>query len=272
MSADPPPPRPRKRAASRRTSAGDEPVAAAIVEPSPAAPAAHDGEHHDGEHHDGEHHHDRFRTVLAVLIALISVMGAITTWRAEVAGSEAGQDNSQGQIVAATAAGLRQQQLAEALSEAHAAQRSYEDQKNFTLREQEANQASADVAEQLRFEAQEDNSVALKLLDLGFWSPDYVAHSTVELPTSVQYDVERRVNDLMREQEVDTDSQRWYDSANEELTTRNQLYGVDLLLVVALALVAIAQIVRRRRTAYAWALPGGSLFLAGLVLFALVEA
>ncbi len=262
-----------KKATARKASVKKASVPSPLVAPAVAPPSA--PEHSSGEPQAAHHQpsSDRFRVVLAILIALISVMGAITTWRAEVAGSDAGEANSEGEVVAATAAGQRQQYLATALSQAHAAQRSYEDEKQFTFNENEAKLAtSTAVSTQLRLLAQEDNDVALKLLDLGYWTPDYVPHSTAQLPTSVDYDINRQVDDLMRENEVDTDSQRWYDEATAALTTRNQLYGVDLLLVLALALMALAQIVRRRRTAMIWAAPGGVLFVAALILFTVIEA
>jgi hypothetical protein len=262
-----------KEAPARKVAAAASvPLVSLSPQPAPAAESPHPEAPAHTEVHAGHATPDRFRTVLAILIAFVSVMGAITTWRAEVSGSEAGQANSEGQIVEATAAGELQQFLAEAQAQAHAAQVSYEDQRLYTIDERQAATASPAVAAQLRLEAIEDNAVALKLLDLRFWTVDYVAHNATQLPTSVTYDVNRQVSDLMRENEVDTNSQRWYDDANADLNTRNQLYGLDLLLVMSLALMAIAQIVRRRRSAWLWAAPGGALLVAALALFIVVEA
>jgi hypothetical protein len=214
----------------------------------------------------------RLRTAFAFLIALISITGALVTWRAEVAGSEAGRADREGTIVAVTAEGDRQQAEAQARAEGRAAQRAYEayaaSQIYKKVRDAADTQSAYGAAE--RKFLQEDG-VAVKLTD-GYFVLDFVKHNAFGYPTAPAYDVDRRTTDLLAQGQSETDSQRFFDEADHLESTRSDLFAIDVALVVALALIAIAQVTRRRRTALMWAAPGLVLFLAATALFAAVEA
>ena len=237
-------------------------------EVSPAV-AAEEIEQVEADEHASES--GLLRTVLAVLIALISITGALVTWRAEVAGSEAGRADREGTIVAVTAQGARQQAEAQARAEARAAQRAYE-----------ANSAG-NIAQKVRDNAQsvgeydaanrrflQENGVAIKLTD-GYFILDFVQHDEFGYVTNPEYDVQGRVADLLAQRQTETDSKRYFEEADDMEGQRSNLYALDVALVLALALIAIGQVTRRRNAAIAWAAPGTVLFLTAAVLFVVVE-
>lgn len=212
------------------------------------------------------------RTALAVLIALISVTGALVTWRAEVAGSEAGRADREGTIVAVTAEGARQQAEAQARAEGRAAQRAYEAHAASLIDKQVRDTATSVAAfDEANRRFLQDDGVALKLTD-GYFVLDFVKHDSSGYVTDPGYDVNGRVADLLAQGQTETDSGRYFAEADRLESSRSKLFALDVALVVALALVAIGQVTRRRRMALGWAAPGLLLFLTATVLFAAVEA
>ncbi|MDQ1697804.1 MAG: hypothetical protein QOJ03_3157, partial [Frankiaceae bacterium] len=117
----------------------------------------------------------------------------------------------------------------------------------------------------------QEDDVALKLTD-GYFVLDFVKHNEFGYPTDPAYDVDRRVDDLLAQGQTETDSARFFAEADQMETSRSKLFAIDVGLVVALALIAIGQVTRRRRNALMWAAPGLVLFVAATVLFVAVEA
>lgn len=246
----------------------DMPTVPPPPEVSPAVAAAAIGEAEHGER-DGES--NRLRTVLAILIALISITGALVTWRAEVAGSEAGRADREGTIVAVSAEGARQQAEAQARAEARAAQRAYETNSagNIyqTVRDNADSTGEYDAANRKYLQ---ENGVAIKLTD-GYFVLDFVEHDDFGYVTNPEYDVDGRVADILAQQQTETDSERFFEEADAMESRRGDLYALDVMLVLALALIAVGQLTRRRQTAIAWAVPGTALFLVATALFIVVE-
>jgi hypothetical protein len=271
-------PPPRRRTTKKTTAAAPpspptEPPPVDVPPPPPTeVPAAEAVEAIAAAEHESESmESNRLRTALAVLIALISITGALVTWRAEVAGSEAGREDREGTIVAVTAQGARQQADAQARAEARAAQRAYEANAAgniFQRVRDNANSVGEYDSANRRFI--QENGVAIKLTD-GYFVLDFVEHDEFGYVTNPEYDVEGRVADLLAQRQTETDSERFFEEADEMESRRGQLYALDVALVLALALIAIGQVTRRRKVALAWAMPGAALFVVAAALFVVVE-
>lgn len=237
--------------------------------PPPPPPGSADDGHAAGAHGNPALNH--VRTALAFLIALISITGALVTWRAEVSGSEAGKADREGTIVAVNAESARQQAVAQARAEARAAQRSYEAWSASQLYDKEMKSASGAAYIDALKHYRQENALAIKLTD-GYFVLDFTTHDNDGYVTAPGYDIEGRVGDLLAQQSEGNESpERFFAEATDLENRESHLYELDVALVVALALVAVGQLAATRRRALSWAAPGALIYVAATALFIAVE-
>ncbi len=191
------------------------------------------------------------RLVIAVLIGLVSVTGAVMTWRSSKLGENATDKDRQ--AVAETV--LQEQSNAnietQVRNEAQAFEQYKEDLNNAQLLKQEGDSLEGQSffieADQARDQARELEQAAATLADNTF-SLDYVqTDDTTKLPTAFLID-KRRV-DLRRadEQAAQVHPDQTAQQARDLRSRSQRLEGWTILLVLSVVLLTIATISRSDR-------------------------
>jgi hypothetical protein len=213
---------------------------------------------------------DRFRIVCALVIAGISVVAALTSWRAEVAGSDAAEADQQGSVAAVQAQGDVLRFQSQARAEERLMRRWNEHKQaaaELSARMQDADTAElrAELARRVEVEQRVTERVAFSFPE------DYIDQSDKGDLKSLSYDVDGRVTDLLKENRVDTDVQRFFKAADRDQHHRRTLVRLDIILVLALAAATVAQLSRRRIVSLIWLIPGVIAFVAATATFIAVE-
>jgi hypothetical protein len=191
------------------------------------------------------------RLVIAVLIGLVSVTGAVMTWRSSKLGEKATDKDRQ--AVAETV--LQEQSNAnietQVRNEAHAFEQYKEDLNNAQLLKQEGdsleNQSFFIEADQARDQARELQQAAATLADNTF-SLDYVqTDDTSKLPTA--FLIDKRRADLRRadEQAAQLHPDQTVQQAQDLRSRSQRLEAWTILLVLSVVLLTIATIIRSDR-------------------------
>jgi len=186
-------------------------------------------------------------TAIAVLIALIAITGTLVAWRAEVAGSGAADAERDGLAVAVTAQGARLQAEVSAREEErlfrrYAAARTAEDE----LRAQAEAAGSEVVRADLARQADIERALAAHFYQQ--FVPDYVVPGIQADLAEQRYDVAARAADSVRQDQVDTDADRRFRSADRLDAHRRTLVELGLVLIAALVFATLAQLSRGRRS------------------------
>jgi hypothetical protein len=209
------------------------------------------------------------KVVAALMIAGISVAAALTTWRAEVAGSEASLLNRNGGVASLEASGETVQAQFDARNE----QRKFDHYVDLSatlseLRAELADATSPAAVQDLRHQV----TVATRVAESDHYSfpSAYVVRGKAGAPAT--FDVTRRVRDLLRERKVETNPNAEFSKSNDQQMRRQELGRLDMLLVAALALTTLAQLARRRRATLSLLALGGATFFAAVGLFVGLEA
>lgn len=209
------------------------------------------------------------KIVAALMIAGISVAAALTTWRAEVAGSEAALLNRNGAVASLEASGETVQAQFDARNE----QRKFDHYVDLSAKLTELKAELADApTSAARQDLQYQVTVATRVAESDHYSfpSAYVVPGKAGAPAT--FDVTRRVRDLLRERKVDTAPSAEFRESNDQQVRRQELGRLDMLLVAALALTTLAQLARRRRATLSLLALGGATFLAAVGLFVGLEA
>lgn len=207
---------------------------------------------------------ERLKIACALTIAVISVLGAVVAWRASAAGSRSGDAERDGLVAAASEAGRHTAADATARRDELAYRRwaRHRAAAQAKLDQLEALPPGSAVAETVRHDAE----VELKLTQAfrQYLEADYQqAHGT--------YDLAKRTQDeLAAAQQKAADPTDLFDEADDQESQQHRLIGIELLLILSLALVTMAQVAEGERRTLAWALPGWLGSLAGCVLFVAV--
>jgi Flp pilus assembly pilin Flp len=227
MDVLPPPGRPSPQ--PRPTAAAAPAPAEPLPDPQPAPPVP------DQPHEAGAAHREagRLATVIAVSIALVSVLGAVVGWRAEVHGSRASryeQDAVAASISAAQVRSHAEQLAAQAQSQ----------QEHFERLGREANQLSASACNK------SIDSNDILSLDAGALCSTQVEFSGY--------------------------NSQGYALADDQHAAEHHMLWLSLFLVLVLAFFTLARLRKSRRGQLLLAVPGWACLAAGVVLFVVLGA
>jgi hypothetical protein len=200
---------------------------------------------------------------LALLLAAMAIVTALVGWRAEVAGSKATDADRRGAAGVAALAAERAKDEGVATADELVLRR-YQSALSAAETDRAAARAAGDATARalLTVQADADQAVAAGLRPLV--PTDYV----VGPGSDGTIDVQRRVQDMIVEDQVDPGATRWFTVADGDQVHRLWLLGIAVALVMAMCLVTLAEHrVHHRRLALRIAAPGVALFLAGAALF-----
>ena len=178
--------------------------------------------------------HLPFETTLAVTIALISALGGVVTWRADVWGALASHADREGIVNQLAVQSARERAYTETLQEGRA----------FRVYVDAVLRASTESGAPATRRA----DVTLEDLSTAYFDQGAVrfAHS----PADATYDVTKRANDLFREAQVPDESSELFADARDRHARRSVMLDLDVVLAFGLGLAALGQIsidIRRRR-------------------------
>jgi hypothetical protein len=241
----PPPPRPQPAPLP-------QPVAA--TEPTePTGPSA------DEAH---ARQHGRLALLLALSIAVLSVMGAVVGWRAEVHASSASRYEQDAVAAAIVATQLR----SEAEAQASAAQSNYE---HFRRLGDEADRLVADPCPvenpTTLIELDAEAACAMQAVFAGYDDPAYVKSGT--------FDVTKYAEDVQKvaSYQADSDPETYESLAEQERHHEDNMLYLSLGLVLALALLTLARLGKSTASRLLLAVPGWLALGAGVVVLVVAE-
>ncbi len=234
----PPPPRPRE----------------------PAAPVEH-----AGAEPDDAHEHTRLALIIALSIAVVSVLGAIVGWRAEVHASSASRYEQDS--VATSIARTAVQAQAEAVAEKAASE--YEHYQRLG--------ESADILSPGACGPQGSRN-SLADLDAGSLCQTQVQFSddsaNAYLDANGNFDIEAYARDYVAAQaeQGPLNATEYTDKAEQERHSEDNMLYLSLFLVLALALLTLARLGKSVPSRLVLAVPGWLCLVASVVILVSVEA
>jgi hypothetical protein len=247
-----------------RPSPQPRPAADASPNPAPAPaeppPAQHRPAGGAATHSDA----GRLPTLIAVSIALVSVLGAVVGWRAEVHGSRASRYEQDAVAASITAAQVRshaEQIAAQAQSQ----------QEHFERLGREANQLSANAC------SRSINSSDILSLDAGALCSTQVEFSGYNSQGYVHngtFDVGKYTADVVAAESTQNDinPERYLALADDQHGAEHHMLWLSLFLVLVLAFFTLARLRKSRRGQLLLGVPGWICLTAGVVLFAVLGA
>jgi hypothetical protein len=209
---------------------------------------------------------DRLRNYSVVLITFIAALGAIITWRAEVAATAVAELTQRGVVTRINLAAEQTQDRAQAVGEENDVLRVQDllDQRDLLQKELQL-QGPADA------QLQTEYNVAADVADWELrndWTENYYLFNAKTAPT---YDVARRTSDLVAESRTPTDSAVFFARADREQNKRRNLLLLDIGLVIGLSCATVAQLARRRYLQAFCAAGGTAIFTLAIIAFAVIE-
>lgn len=233
-------------------------------EPGPEAGGEQPG---GGDEGGGHGSHRRFHLVVALSVALVSVLGAVVSWRVEVWGSAA-SELDQDAVAASITLG---QQRAQAQTEADGAQSNFW---RFQRLGQEAArldpQGCSDPNPQTVTQLDAQAACSTQVVFSGYDDPAYIVRPQSAYPG---YDTARYAADDEAQTRyfLDNDPAPYQGKAGADRHHEDLLLYLSLGLVLALGLLTLAQLDRRHRRALLLALPGWALLALGAVSLVALE-
>jgi hypothetical protein len=211
-------------------------------------------------------HHDagRLPTLIAVSIALVSVLGAVVGWRAEVHGSRASRYEQDAVAASITAAQVRshaEQLAAQAQSQ----------QEHFDRLGREADQLSANACNRsikasdiLSLDAGALCSTQVEFS--GYNSQGYIRNGT--------FDASKYTADVVAAESAQNDinPDRYLALADDQHGAEHRMLWLSLFLVLVLAFLTLARVRKSRGGQLLLAVPGWICLAAGVVLFVVAGA
>lgn len=235
---------------------------------NPAPPEAAPGEHADSAGQEPDHAPEgRLKGFSVVLITMIAALGAIVTWRAEVAASTAAEFSQRGVVVSINLAAERAKDRAIALNEETEVMRVQQllDERDV-LGDQMTLALAGPAQDQLTTE-----------YHIQFWVAEWrlrnswTANFYLQSATTPAYNVERRTADLISESRIPADSASSFARADSEQRKRRYLLLLDIALVLGLSCATVAQLTRHRVQIFC-AASGTAVFILSVIAVWLLEA
>lgn len=209
----------------------------------------------------------RLRGYSALLITLIAAMGAIVTWRAEVAASKAAELTQRGVVIAINLGAQQSMDRAQAMGEAADVTRVQQllDERNLLGDEQ-----SLAPAGPAKAQLSTDYGIAFWVAEWQLrndWADGSYLSNARAAPN---YNIARRTADLVAESRIPTNSAAFFSQASDQQNTRRNLLLLDIGLVIGLACATVAhQLARRGRLQASCAAAGTAVLALGLTAFLL---
>jgi Tfp pilus assembly protein PilX len=253
MSSPPPPwqaPPPRPRA-----DANHEPA------PGPSANQSANSERHSG--HDDSHEHTRLALIIALTIAVVSVLGAVVGWRAEVHAARASRYEQDAVAASITAAQLR--------SEAEAAAgKAYSQFAHYQRLGNEANEITPGAC------AITDRTNIIDI-DAGVVCSTQIQFSgyngTGYVDDQGHFDLEKYAKDVQAgnatQNDIEPDS--YQEQAEQERNREDNMLYLSLFLVIALALLTLARLGKSTGSRLILAVPGWLCLAGGTLVLVIAE-
>lgn len=220
------------------------------------------------EEEPGDAHVDRLKSIGVTLITLIAALGALVTWRAEVAATMAAQLTQQGVVISINLAAEQAKDRAIALNEEADVMRVQQalDERDL-LGEQVALASAGPAKDQLTTMYQIQFWVAEWRLR-NVWTSNFYIRNAATTPI---YNVAGRTADLVSESRIPTDSASSFAQADREQSRRRYLLFLDIGLVIGLSCATVAQLTRRRMQLLC-VMSGTAVFILGVIVLGIVEA
>lgn len=204
----------------------------------------------------------------ALLIAFIAALGAIITWRAEVAATNAAEATQQGVVVAINLGAEKTKDRALAMGAAADVARV---QQLLDERDLLGEELSLTPAGAAKAQVRTEYSVAFWVAEWQLrndWPDNSYLSNAASSPT---YDISRNTSDLVAESRLPTNSAPYFAQANSAQDRRRRLLLLDIGLVIGLACATVAhQVARRGRLQVLCAAAGTAVFALGLIAFSIV--
>jgi len=210
---------------------------------------------------------DRLRSYSVVLITLIAALGAIITWRAEVAATSAAELAQRGIVIAINLGAQQSQDRAQAMSEAADVMRVQQllDERNM-LQKQLVLTPPGHAKALLNTEYFVAYYVAEWQLRNDWQDNSYISDASAPV-----YNIGRRTSELVAESRTAADSGVFFADANREQHKRRDLLLLDVGLIIGLSCATVAHLVRRGRLQTFCAAAGTASFALGIIAFLIVE-
>jgi len=212
---------------------------------------------------------DRLRGYSALLITLIAAMGAIVTWRAEVAATKAAELTQRGVVIAINLGAEQSQDRDQAMGEAADVTRVQQLLDERNLLGEELSLAPAGPA---KAQPKTDYSVAYWVAEWQLrndWPDNFYLSNARTAPN---YNIARRTANLVAESRIPTNSAAFFAQASNQQNTRRNLLLQDIGLVIGLACATVAhQLARRGRLQVFCAAAGTAILALALAAFLVLE-
>ncbi|HZZ98070.1 MAG TPA: hypothetical protein VFE19_13695 [Jatrophihabitantaceae bacterium] len=230
--------------------------------PADPPPAAQQHEEPGHQHHDG-HEHTRLALLIALSIALVSVLGAVVGWRAEVHAAKASRYEQDAVAATISSAQLRSEAEAEAA-------KAYSQFAHYQRLGHEADELMPDACTS----DERSNIVALDAGVLcstqiqfgGYGGTGYVdaqGHFNIEKYALDVQDGNAAQNDI----EPDT----YETQAGQERHDEDNMLYLSLFLVLSLALLTLARLGKTTSSRLALAVPGWVCLIGGIAALITAE-
>lgn len=208
------------------------------------------------------HEHGRLALLLALSIALVSVLGAVVGWRAEVHASSASRYEQDAVAAAITGTELH----SEAEAQADAAANNYE---HYRRLGDEADQLAAEPCPidnpTTLIELDAQAACAMQQVFAGYDDPAYVKSDAFDV-TKYAADVQK-----VESYRADSDPDTYQKLAEDQRSDEDHILYLSLLLVLALALLTLARLGKRTTSRLALAVPGWLALAAGAAVLVVAE-
>ena len=232
---------------------------------APPAPAPAAGQHAEPGpgHHDG-HEHTRLALLIALSIAVVSVLGAVVGWRAEVHAAKASRYEQDAVAATISAAQLRSEAEAEAA-------KAYSQFAHFQRLGHEADELIPDACTTTT----RNNIVAL---DAGVLCSTQIQFGgyggTGYVDAQGHFNIEKYAQDVQSgnatQNDIEPDS--YQEQAEQERHHEDNMLYLSLFLVLALALLTLARLGKTTSSRLVLAVPGWACLVGGVVVLVMAEA
>jgi hypothetical protein len=225
--------------------------------PTPAEPRPAPAE--SAEH---RHEHGRLALFLALSIAVVSVLGAVVGWRAEVHASSASRYEQDAVAAAITGTELH----SEAETQADAAQGNYEHYERLGDEADRLAAAPCPVSNPTTLiELDAEAACAMQQVFAGYDDPAYV--------NSGAFDVSKYAQDVQKVESysADSDPDKYETLAEDQRHHEDNMLYLSLGLVLSLALLTLARLGKNTSSRLILAVPGWLALAGGAVILVLAE-
>lgn len=212
---------------------------------------------------------NRLRGYSALLITLVAAMGAIVTWRAEVAATKAAEFTQRGVVIAINMGAEQSRDRAQAMGEAADVTRVQQLLDERNLLGEELSLAPAGPAKARLKTAYKVTYWAAEWQLRNDWPDNFYLSNARTAPN---FGIARRTADLVAESRIPTNSAAFFSQASDQQNTRRKLLLLDIELVIGLACATVAhQLTRRGRLQRSCAVAGTAVLAFGLAALLVLE-